>query len=64
MTTLGHPEDFKVESFQRMVINGIHWAAGMPVPSTLARRDRYRCEVSRHQEEVKDRWSRNFTDGE
>jgi type 1 glutamine amidotransferase len=32
MTTLGHPEDFKVESFQRLVINGIHWAAGKPVP--------------------------------
>jgi type 1 glutamine amidotransferase len=32
MTTLGHPEDFNEESFQRLVINAIHWAAGKPVP--------------------------------
>lgn len=31
-TTLGHPDDFKVESFQRLVINGIHWAVNKPVP--------------------------------
>ncbi len=34
MTTLGHPEDFQVESFQRLVVNGIHWALGKPVPKT------------------------------
>lgn len=32
MTTLGHPEDFKVESVQRLVINAIHWELGKPVP--------------------------------
>ncbi|MBL8172195.1 MAG: ThuA domain-containing protein [Acidobacteria bacterium] len=32
MTTLGHPGDFQVESFQRLVVNGIHWAVGKPVP--------------------------------
>ena len=32
MTTLGHPEDFAVESFQRLVINAIHWELGQPVP--------------------------------
>ena len=32
MTTLGHPEDFDLEPFQRLVINAIHWAAGKPVP--------------------------------
>ncbi|MCI0418128.1 MAG: ThuA domain-containing protein [Acidobacteria bacterium] len=32
-TTLGHPEDFKVEALQRLVINGIHWSLGLPVPS-------------------------------
>ena len=32
MTTLGHPEDFNLEPFQRLVINGIHWAVGKPVP--------------------------------
>jgi hypothetical protein len=28
MTTLGHPADFDLESFQRLVVNGIHWALG------------------------------------
>ncbi len=36
MTTLGHPEDFKVESFQRLVVNGIHWALDAPVPKKWA----------------------------
>lgn len=36
MTTLGHPEDFKQESFQRLVINAIHWAGGKPVPKKWA----------------------------
>lgn len=36
VTTLGHPEDFQVESFQRLVINGIHWAAGKSVPKKWA----------------------------
>jgi type 1 glutamine amidotransferase len=30
-TTMGHPEDFQVKAFQRLVINGIHWALGKPV---------------------------------
>ncbi|MEJ7914290.1 MAG: ThuA domain-containing protein [Chitinophagaceae bacterium] len=34
ITTLGHPEDFNVKSFQRLVINAIHWAAGKPVPKS------------------------------
>jgi type 1 glutamine amidotransferase len=32
MTTMGHPQDFTVESFQRLVINAIHWTLGIPVP--------------------------------
>lgn len=36
MTTMGHPEDFGVEPFQRLVINGIHWALGLPVPERWA----------------------------
>ncbi|WP_149242681.1 ThuA domain-containing protein [Dyadobacter sp. 32] len=32
MTTLGHPEDFRVESFQRLVINAIHWELGKKIP--------------------------------
>ena len=31
-TSLGHPEDFQVESVQRLVVNAIHWALDMPVP--------------------------------
>jgi hypothetical protein len=31
-TSLGHPEDFQVESFQRLVVNALHWAAGLPLP--------------------------------
>ena len=33
-TTLGHPEDFQVEAFQRLIVNAIHWAVGMDVPKT------------------------------
>jgi type 1 glutamine amidotransferase len=31
-TTLGHPEDFSVEAFQRLLINAIHWELGLKVP--------------------------------
>lgn len=31
-TTMGHPEDFSVEPFQRLVINAIHWELGLPIP--------------------------------
>jgi type 1 glutamine amidotransferase len=31
-TTLGHPEDFKVEAFQRLIINAILWEVGKKVP--------------------------------
>jgi Trehalose utilisation len=31
-TTLGHPEDFKEEAFQRLIINAIHWELGEKVP--------------------------------
>ena len=36
MTTMGHPEDFQIESFQHLVINGILWAAGKPIPKKWA----------------------------
>lgn len=32
-TTLGHPRDFAVPQIQRIIVNGIHWAAGAAVPS-------------------------------
>ncbi len=31
-TTLGHPADFSVEAFQRLLINAIHWSLSKPVP--------------------------------
>lgn len=31
-TTLGHPEDFKEEAFQRLLINAVHWELGKKVP--------------------------------
>lgn len=36
ITTLGHPEDFSLEPFQRLVINAMHWASGKPVPKKWA----------------------------
>ena len=36
MTTMGHPEDFDQEPFQRLVVNGIHWAAEKPIPKKWA----------------------------
>jgi type 1 glutamine amidotransferase len=35
-TSLGHPEDFKIPDVQRLLRNGIYWAAGLAVPQTLA----------------------------
>jgi type 1 glutamine amidotransferase len=35
-TTMGHPEDFSVESFQRLVVNAIHWELGLKVPQKWA----------------------------
>ena len=32
-TSLGHPEDFKVEPFRRLLFNGMYWALGKPVPA-------------------------------
>ena len=31
-TTLGHPDDFTHEPMRRLLVNGIHWAAGRQVP--------------------------------
>lgn len=46
MTTLGHPEDFQVEAFQRLVINGIHWAVGKPIPKKWA--GKFQVDVKYH----------------
>ena len=31
-TTLGHPEDFAVESMERLTVNAVHWCLGLAVP--------------------------------
>ena len=33
-TPLGHPEDFVNPAFQRLLLNGIRWAAGLPTATT------------------------------
>jgi uncharacterized protein len=38
-TTLGHPDDFRNESFRRLSVNGLLWAAGREVPQNGARID-------------------------
>ncbi|GAA4401750.1 hypothetical protein GCM10023187_16230 [Nibrella viscosa] len=45
LTTLGHPEDFKVEAVQRLVINAIHWELGKPVP-TRRGTDRWKGKIA------------------
>jgi type 1 glutamine amidotransferase/nicotinamidase-related amidase len=40
-TSLGHPDDFENPAFQRLLLNGILWASGQPIPpadATAARR--------------------------
>ena len=32
-TTLGHPDDFRSAAFNRLLLNGTCWAAGLPVPA-------------------------------
>jgi type 1 glutamine amidotransferase len=29
-TSLGHPDDFRLPAFRRLLVNGIHWASGLP----------------------------------
>jgi len=31
-TSMGHPDDFGMEAFQRLTVNAIHWTMGLPVP--------------------------------
>lgn len=35
-TSLGHVDDFKQPEFVRLLVNGIHWAAGLPMPENVA----------------------------
>ena len=36
-TPLGHPEDFAQKPFQRLLLNGIHWAVGKPIGTAAER---------------------------
>ncbi len=45
MTTMGHPEDFRLEPFQHLIINAIHWAAGKPIPKQWGGQDQYQCSL-------------------
>ena len=38
-TTLGHPDDFKVDSVRRLLINGIYWALKKEIPAGGANAD-------------------------
>jgi len=38
-TSLGHPDDFANPSFQRLLLNGILWALGQPIPPAEAKAD-------------------------
>lgn len=33
-TSLGHPDDFELEPFRRLLINAVFWALGRPVPAS------------------------------
>jgi len=52
-TSLGHPDDFRLESFQRLVINAIHWALGQPVPDKLAGKMTFNVEYGQHRVQTK-----------
>ena len=34
-TSMGHTADFEMPAFRRLLINGIYWAAGLPVPRSV-----------------------------
>ena len=35
-TSLGHPEDFKMSAFRRMLVNAVFWSLGKPVPADVS----------------------------
>jgi type 1 glutamine amidotransferase len=35
-TSLGHPEEFQMPVFRRLLVQGIYWAAGQEIPAELA----------------------------
>ncbi len=49
-TSLGHPDDFAMPEFQRLLLNGVYWAAKLPVPR------KFRNTVGKA--EYQDRWNR------
>ncbi len=49
-TSLGHPDDFAMPEFQRLLRNGIYWAAKLPIPRE------FRATVGKA--EYRDHWNR------
>ena len=43
-TSFGHPGDFAEESFNRMLVNAVHWGLGRPVPAADARISTWKVE--------------------
>ncbi len=39
LTTMGHPEDFQAEPFQRVCINAVHWLLEKPAPEWKGKAD-------------------------
>lgn len=48
-TSIGHVESFKDENWMRLAINGIHWAAGKPVPAADAKVVALTGDIPKHQ---------------
>jgi nicotinamidase-related amidase/type 1 glutamine amidotransferase len=38
-TSLGHPADFELPEFRRLLRNAVYWAAGLPIPARLTTLD-------------------------
>jgi nicotinamidase-related amidase len=34
-TSLGHPSDFALADFQRLLLNAVYWSAGLPIPKEV-----------------------------
>ncbi|MEM7013636.1 MAG: ThuA domain-containing protein [Verrucomicrobiota bacterium] len=48
-STIGHVDSFKDENWMRLAINGIHWAAGKPVPAADSKVIALTGDIPKHQ---------------
>ncbi len=55
-TSLGHPDDFQIAAFRRVLVNAVHWALDRPVPvapsvaAARAARDKFNLESAANPE--------------